>query len=161
MTRRRPQKGFTLIEMVIFIVIVGIGVAGILSVFRTSVASSADPLIRKQTIAIAESLLEEIMLKAYCDPDTVDASTNPPTCGANAVEGSRSQYDDVDDYNGYTSVGITDAQGTTVPSLSAYSVTPAVSVSTATVGGLTVKVITVSVTGPQGTYSLTGYRGNY
>ena len=57
------QRGFTLIELIIFIVVVGVGVAGILSVYTTSIKNSADPLVRKQALAIAESLLEEILLK--------------------------------------------------------------------------------------------------
>ena len=61
--RQMPQRGFTLIELIIFIVVVAAGLAGILSVMNTVVKSSADPMIRKQTIAIAESLLEEILLK--------------------------------------------------------------------------------------------------
>ena len=44
-------------ELLIFIVVVGAGLAGILSVMNTSVASSADPIVRKQAIAIAESVL--------------------------------------------------------------------------------------------------------
>ena len=48
------QRGFTLIEVIIFIVVVAAGLAGILSVSNTVVKSSADPVVRKQTIAIAE-----------------------------------------------------------------------------------------------------------
>jgi MSHA pilin protein MshD len=160
MTRRTlRQRGFTLIELIIFIVVVGVGVAGILSVYTTSIKNSADPLVRKQALAIAESLLEEIVLKDYCDPDTVDRSTNPPTCGAHTVEASRSLYDDVDDYQGYTSTGIVDGSGTSISGLAGYS--PAVVVTSTTLGGVAVKKIVVSVTGSQGTISLTGYRGNY
>jgi MSHA pilin protein MshD len=157
----RRQRGFTLIELIIFIVVVGVGVAGILSVYTTSIKNSADPLVRKQALAIAESLLEEIVLKDYCDPDTVDRSTNPPTCGAHTVEASRSLYDDVDDYHGYTTSSIVDGSGAAVSGLTGYRIEPAVSVTTATLGSLTLKQIVVSVTGPQGAISLTGYRGNY
>ena len=70
------QRGFTLIELIIFIVIVGVAMAGILSVFNTSVKSSADPMVRKQTIAIAESLLEEILQKEYGRKAQVAISEN-------------------------------------------------------------------------------------
>jgi MSHA pilin protein MshD len=157
----RHQRGFTLIELIIFIVVVGVGVAGILSVYTTSIKNSADPLVRKQALAIAESLLEEIVNKEYCDPDTVDRTTTPPTCGAHTVEASRSLYDDVDDYNFYTTTGIVDGSGAAVSGLSSYSISPAVRVTTTTLGGVAVKQIVVSVTWPQGAISLTGYRGNY
>ncbi len=149
MTRHRA-RGFTLIELIIFIIVVGIGVAGILSVYTNSIKSSADPMIRKQTVAIAESLLEEILLKAYA---------NPPGGDAGAV---RALFDDVDQYNGYnTTTGITDPLGVAVPGLTNYNISPAVTVTPVVISTQTLKVITVSVTGPQGTISLTAYRGNY
>jgi MSHA pilin protein MshD len=147
--RQMPQRGFTLIELIIFIVVVAAGLAGILSVMNTVVKSSADPMIRKQTIAIAESLLEEILLKEYANPTGGYTGT------------TRSQFDDVDDYNGYPTVpfaGIVDAVGTPVTILSSYSFSPAVVVTSTTLNSVTVKKVTVSVTGPQGTLSLTGYR---
>jgi MSHA pilin protein MshD len=149
MTRSR-SRGFTLIELIIFIVVVGAGLAGILSVMNTVVKSSADPMVRKQTIAIAESLLEEILLKEYANPPGGDTGTN------------RTLFDDVDQYAGYnTTTGIVDVLGVAVPSLSSYNISPAVTVTTTTLGTQTLKKVTVSVTGPGGTISLSGYRGNY
>ena len=148
-TSKRPQQGFTLIELIIFIVVVGVGVAGILSVYTTSIKSSADPMVRKQAVAIAESLLEEIVQKEYADP----------TGGYTGA--SRTLFDDVDDYNNYTSATIVDGAGNTIAGLTQYSIAPAVTVAAATLNGVTVKKIVVSVKGPQGVISLTGYRGNY
>ena len=75
------QRGMTLIELIMFIVIVSVGVAGILAVLNTAVRGSADPMIRKQMLAIAESLLEEVELQpfSYCDPadDNVATATSP------------------------------------------------------------------------------------
>lgn len=149
MTRAR-QRGFTLIELIIFIVVVAAGLAGILSVMNTVVASSADPMVRKQTIAIAESLLEEILLKEYA---------NPATDGDSGTV--RAQFDDVDQYNKYATTGIEDPLGVPVPGLGAYSIAPPVVVEEVQLGGQTVKRVTVSVTGPQGAISLVGFRGNY
>jgi len=59
---RGAQAGISLIELVMFIVIVSVGVVGILSVMNVTTKSSADPMIRKQALAIAESVLEEIEL---------------------------------------------------------------------------------------------------
>jgi len=140
------QRGFTLIELIIFIVVVSAGLAGILSVMNTVVKSSADPMIRKQTVAIAESLLEEILLKDYANP----------TGGYTGTD--RAQFDDVDDYAGYASTGIKDLTATAVAGLEAYSVAVTVPSPPTTLNGVAVKVITVQVTGPQGAISLTGYR---
>lgn len=167
MSSRHRHHGFTLIEVIIFIVVVGAGLAGILSVMNTVVKSSADPLIAKQTVAIAESMLEEILLKEFCDPDTVDRTTTPPTCGAHTTEASRTLYDDVDDYNGYTTTtGIVDLTGTAVAGLANYNITSVtVAVTTAAqsaaLNAIGAKRVTVTVTGLQGPITLTGYRSNY
>jgi MSHA pilin protein MshD len=186
---RQRQEGFTLIEVIIFIVVVSAGLAGILSVSNTVVKSSADPMVRKQALTIAESLLEEIVLKEFCDPDTASTTTKPTTCPARIdadQEASRNNYDDVHDYSGYCTTavggattacasgiaGIVDATGT--PSLNNYSIWPAVVVSCVGADLVTAAAtciaapytgffkVVVSVTDPQSkVISLTGYRGNY
>lgn len=80
-------RGFTLIELIIFIVIVGVGLAGILAVFNVVVRNSADPMIRKQMLSIAEALLEEVESQpfTYCDPTDATWSTAiSATVGAGA-----------------------------------------------------------------------------
>jgi MSHA pilin protein MshD len=71
------QRGISLIELIMFIVIVSVALAGILLVMNVTTKSSADPLIHKQAIAIAESLLEEVELMPFtlCDPDDVNAAS--------------------------------------------------------------------------------------
>jgi MSHA pilin protein MshD len=151
---RRTQRGFTLIEVIIFIVVVGAGLAGILSVMNTVVKSSADPLIRKQTVAIAESMLEEILLKEFANP--VGGYTGT----------SRAMFDDVADYDGYsTTAGIVDLTGAGV-GLTNYNITSVkVAVTTAlesaALNAIGAKRVTVTVTGPQGPITLVGYRSNY
>lgn len=66
----RPlQCGFTLIELVMFIVIVAVGLAGILSVMNMTARNTVDPLLQKQAQSLAEGMLEEVQLGlfAYCD----------------------------------------------------------------------------------------------
>ena len=142
------QKGFTLIELIIFIVVVGAGVAGILSVMNTVVKSSADPVVRKQAVALADSILEEIAQKAYSDPD-----------GAQGNETTRETMDDVDDYNGKTQALFTDWPG----GLSAYQVVIVVASPTALGGSTAVSAKKVTVTVSRGSESitLTGYRTEY
>ena len=71
------QRGISLIELIMFIVIVGVALAGILGVMNITTRDSAGPMIRKQSLAIAESLLEEVELMpfTYCDPDDPTAAT--------------------------------------------------------------------------------------
>jgi MSHA pilin protein MshD len=142
---RYRQAGISLIELVIFIVIVSVSIVGILSVMNMTVMHSADPMVRKQAAALADSILEEILLKDYADPD-----------GAAATEASRALYDDVDDYNGKSNAIFTDLPG----ELSAYVIGIAVTDGTATLG-VAAKKITVTVTSGAESISMTGYRANY
>jgi MSHA pilin protein MshD len=76
-------------------------------------------------------------------------------------------YDDVDDYIGYTTTaGIVDLTGATVAGLTNYNVTNTTVVVTtaaqnAALNAINAKRVTVTVTGPQGAITLTGYRSNY
>lgn len=138
------HRGFTLLELIIFIVVVGAGLAGILTLSTNVVKSSADPMVRKQAMAMADSILEEILQKEYSDPDGVQGS-----------ETTRDTMDDVDDYNGKTKALFTDWPSV----LSAYTV--AISVTPTTLGSVAAKKVTVTVTGGSNVISLSGYRTNY
>ncbi|HET6720167.1 MAG TPA: type II secretion system protein, partial [Rhodocyclaceae bacterium] len=81
-SRASRQRGMTLIELIVFIVVVSVGLAGVLSVFNVAVRNSADPLITKQALAVADALLEEILLKDFCDPTPAVASTANLTSGS-------------------------------------------------------------------------------
>ena len=74
---RRKSLGLSLVELIVFIVIVSASVAGIIGVITVTTRSSADPMIHKQALAIAEAMLEEVQLQpfTYCDPDDPSAAT--------------------------------------------------------------------------------------
>src|SRR5436305_5594706 len=78
---RRPSRGFTLIELIAFVAILAVGLAGVLIAFRAAATDSADPVIRKQALAIAESMLEEVqqMPFTFCDPDDPAVTTAAST----------------------------------------------------------------------------------
>ena len=79
--------GFTLIELIIFIVVVSAALAGVVSVLNTAAQSSGTPIVRKQMLAIAESVLEEVMLQPFtwCNPSDPNAATatSAASCTAN------------------------------------------------------------------------------
>lgn len=130
---RSRQSGISLIELVMFIVIVGVGVAGILPVMNVTTQHSADPMLRKQAQAIAEALLEEIELQPFtwCDPEDAAAAsaTGPGQCttaeaiGAEAGETRYAEpyYDNVNDYHGFTMTPIVDIGNSPVSGLDAYT----------------------------------------
>ena len=107
---RTRQGGITLVELIMFIVIMSVGLAGILQVMRFTTANSADPLRRKQALMIAEALLEEVRQAGftYCDPRSSNAgeATSTAACaipeawGSDGVVGALRPYDNVNDYVG-------------------------------------------------------------
>ena len=175
---QRFQSGVSLIELVLFIVIVSASVAGVVVAFNQTARASADPLVMKQALAIAEALLEEVELMpfTYCDPDDANASTaQTATIGgtgcAGTIEGigpesgefrynGSTPYDNVNDYHGFNtatdpSPGIRQIDGTLISGLTAYTAT--VTVAATALGGIAatdangqanVLLITVTVTGP-------------
>jgi MSHA pilin protein MshD len=168
---------------VIFIVVLGIGIAGLAVLYNRLTLSSIDPLVRKQAVAIASSLIEEIQLRpfTFCDPDdpavfTATASGDCTTQEGIGIEGAETRYgptfyDNVSDYDGFAmsagTGGIKDIAGTPITGLSEYSV----QVQIAERGGdfpatmldpRDALMITVTVTGPANVQVvLQGYRLRY
>lgn len=141
--------GFTLIELVIAIVVITVGLTGVLAAFNQSVRQSADPLIMKQALLIAEGMMNEILGKDF--PVQTNSS-------------GRSNYNDVTDYHGYQQIGIVDNEGTVIDGLRAYTVT--VSVAAASLSQITLqsgdaKQITVTVTCGNQSISLVAFRTRY
>ena len=95
---RRSAAGFTLVEMIVFIVIVGVALAGVISVLNLTASRSADPFLMKQSFAIGEAFIDEILSRDYSNPGVY--TTSPPV-------DPRRDYADVDDYDLYSSTGIT------------------------------------------------------
>ncbi len=93
---RRAARGVGLVELILFVVIVGAALAGVLVVYDRAVRSSADPLARKQAIAIAESLLSEVLAQpfTYCDPqDPANDPAAPPASTAACTGGAAASQD--------------------------------------------------------------------
>jgi len=139
------SRGFSLIELVFFIVVVSIGLVGILKVMDVSVAGSADPQVRKQAIALAESILGEVLQKPYTDPDPAQTSG----------ESTRATFDDVDDYNGRGNATFTDLPA----GLSTYVIS--IAVTSTTLGSVPAKRVAVTVTHGAEAITLNGYRTSY
>jgi MSHA pilin protein MshD len=100
-------RGFTLIELIVAIVVIGIGVATFAVLINQSIRHSVDPLVRTQAHAIAQSYLEEILLQSFCLPP------------GPAVP--RPDRDGVCQYDG-TNENPTDRNGVSVAGLEAYTV---------------------------------------
>jgi MSHA pilin protein MshD len=109
---RSLQRGVTMIELILFIVIVGVALTVILGVMNLTTQRSADPVRRKQALLLAEALLEEVEQArfTYCDvfdPRAADEDppvTGPSDCAAATVEkwgaeaNNQRPFDNVNDY---------------------------------------------------------------
>lgn len=91
------RGGFSLIELVVALVALAALGAGIAAVFVEGPAASADPQVRAQARAIAEGYMEEILLKAYRNPEPGIAETGGVETEGGSEE-TRNEYDDVWDY---------------------------------------------------------------
>lgn len=181
----RREHGLTLIELVMFIMIVSIALVGVLSILDLTTKNSADPQLRKQAISIAEALLEEVQLAhfTYCDPSdaTADTATGafvtatpgvPPIGCASIMEGAGQAtpepvnarpFDNVNDYvdaYGTPKTYTTDANNAALPA--GYSATVTIApeslngiASDATAPGANVLRISVVVSYNNGNDSIT------
>ena len=151
---KTKQSGVTLIELVISIVILSIAVVGVLSALGTIGGRSADPMIREQSIAIAEAYLEEINLSQFAA-----VGSCPSVPGA----GGRANLSHICHYHGLADSGAKNQFGVAV-GLDNYDVSVAVA-NSSNLGGLASSVvlrIDVTVTGPTNeAFSLSAYRTNY
>ncbi len=170
---RTRGRGFSLIEAVVFIAVLAVGVSGVLLAITTATGDSVDPLIRKQALAIAESLLEEVesMPFTFCDPDDPAAPTalNAAACAvpeAIGPEAGETRYslttpfDNVNDYHGFNMSPIVDLSNTPITGLDTY--TAAVTTTAVALNGANALLISVTVTGPRNTtVTVDGYRTQY
>lgn len=172
------QRGLSLVEVVVFIVVLGIGLAGMAVIYNQLTLASVDPVVRKQAVAIANSLMEEIQLQPFtlCDPDDANVFVAPvPPCGtaeglgaeAGEARSGATRFDNVSDYHGFSMAGITDVNGTPVSGLELYaaSVTMVNAGATDFPGGVPADAalrITVTVSAPPNVeVRLQGYRLRY
>jgi MSHA pilin protein MshD len=75
-------QGFSLLETVIFIIVVGIALSGLVTLFVQNTRSSADPLIRERALEVAHAYMDEIIGKGFDE--------NTPLGGGCVESGSNS-----------------------------------------------------------------------
>lgn len=153
------QAGVTLVELIVSIVVISVGLAGVLVVMDRTTASSADPMVQHQAVAVAEAYLEEILARDFAGPDGTDA-----TFGPEAGE-SRATFDSVNDYHNLSDSGARDQNDQAIAALTQYSVSVTVTpqaLNDITAASGDAVLVAVSVAAPGGTtIRLSGYRTNY
>ena len=74
----KRQRGMTLVELVITIVIIGIAAAALFAAMASITTRSADPMLRQQSLMIAESYLEAILALPYGQLNSAAQAPAPP-----------------------------------------------------------------------------------
>lgn len=131
----RRERGMTLIELIIAIVVIGICVASVLALLSSIAVRSASALTRTQATSIASSYLELILAQPYGN------------IGA---------------YDGINHLGALDATGAPVAGFERYRVAVSARVATLGTDAIQAMRVEVAITDPTGvTTRITGYRTNY
>jgi len=157
----RHQRGVTLVELVLVIVIGGVVLASIAGALAWAAARSGNDWPLKQASVVAESLMGEIALRPVtgCDADgpapsgstvCVIADAGGPETGESRYSSS-SPFDHPNDYHGFSMSGIRALDGTAIAGLEDYGAT--VTVQPQTLDGVPLDRglwVTVTATGPNG-----------
>lgn len=163
---RVAQRGVALIEVIVFIVVIGTATGAILSLFANSSRGSAELMMTRQASSFAEAMLNEVLAAPFtnCDPQDGNFSgpgpcTSMPEVLPGGPEPGESRlgptyFDNVNDYNNFNmGPGLVDRSGNAVAGSSLYSlnvvVAPVVAVGNWNgIPGTDMAFVTVTVTAP-------------
>jgi MSHA pilin protein MshD len=99
------QRGVTLIELVITIVVIGIAMSALISALSTGIINSSTPLWESKALELSQAYLDEIQAMKFDEQMATGGGALAGvlvSCTAADFNDSetRAEYDDVDDYNG-------------------------------------------------------------
>lgn len=144
--KKQLQKGVSLIEMIVFIIVVGIASSALFATYNYSVLRNVDPIIQVRALELAQARLDEILALKY---DANTPTGGIPACGTptgtacnNTTDPNMNDVDDFHDVSDTPYVGyIRKVTVTTENDL---------------------KLITVTVTAPKGwVLTLAAYKANF
>lgn len=163
------QRGVTLVELIITVVIISIALTGTIIAFSNVVGRSSDTLFQSRALALAQAYLDEILGQPF-DRETPEGGI-PPYTGACRVTGGdaddRDTFRSVDQYDGLVFNPPELASGVISEGYEGYSVSISVSCVDTTVelgdGDIQqAKRIEVSISSPiNQTAVFSAYRGNF
>jgi MSHA pilin protein MshD len=145
--RTSPRRAFTLIEAAVSCIIVAVMLSAAIATSGAARSREQKAIDRQRGLFLAQSLMSEILDKAYVDPGAA------PLFGLEAAEVGqpRSVYNDVDDYNGLSDSPPKDSTGAAISGYSRWSravtvqwVTPG-NLNTASLTETNLKKVTVTV----------------
>lgn len=109
----KTSAGFTMIEAVLSVVIVGLMLLAAMTALGAVGTSRLSLVEQQRGLALAESMLAEIVNLPYVDPDALPGGSLGPSA-AEVAPGNRTLFDDVDDYHGWTASPLQWNDGATI-----------------------------------------------
>jgi len=94
-------KGVTLIEIIISIVVFALIIIPLMNVFATVSYDTASGIFINRASTLTNSYVELVLTKSF-DEDASSPFTDPVNLGPDSGESAVTDYDDVDDFKGYT-----------------------------------------------------------
>jgi type IV pilus assembly protein PilV len=77
----KNQKGFTLIEVLVAIVVLSIGLLGAAAMQTTAIVGNTSAMNRSQALGLAEEMVDRIRVNAGNTPNIYDAINTSGACG--------------------------------------------------------------------------------
>jgi MSHA pilin protein MshD len=96
------QRGVTLVELIITIVVLGVALSALVSALSEGVAQSSTPLWEGKALELQQAYLDEILAMNFDDTTPVgggEVDLVSAPCTLSNEGQSRAQFDDVDDYH--------------------------------------------------------------
>ena len=110
---RKRKNGFSLVEIVVLLVVISVAAAPMTTLLYQTLSDRAHSSMQIMATSLAQGVMEEILSKAYEDPSGSVGSFG-------TEEGSRINYDDVDDYDGLDNTPPRDSQGNVLSNFSGF-----------------------------------------
>ncbi len=171
------QRGFTLVEIIVSIVAIGILMALVINVFAPQVVRGTDPLFSMRAAELGQSYLEEILGKRFDENSPLgnglrcNSGSPQPSCSAalgidtGETAGVTNTFDDVDDYNSVVNLAPTDQSGSVRSGYEDFRVSISVAYAGSEVGlanNTDAKRIDVTIIDPRGNQTVfSAYKTNF
>lgn len=108
-SRQKRAKGFTLIELIAFMVVVSIALLALVGVFQRAAINNVDPIVQTRALECAQAKLDEILARKFADntptggvPACGSADSGPVACTAIQGFATDPSLNDVGDFDGQT-----------------------------------------------------------
>jgi MSHA pilin protein MshD len=99
------KRGFTLVEMILFIVVFSLGIVGVMTLYYNTLGKTSNPILRNKAVQVLQSTMEMIYSKKWDENTPNGGCAAISECnfllshlGPETGETSLYDFDDIDDF---------------------------------------------------------------